>query len=98
MLVEPGQVQSFVRPGTTNCTHLLFTSAFPPHTSSADRWVKEWYGPGCRQLGARPEYAALSTLPGGRSPVVPGRRCPPRSSNSSWPPCCCRSRTLFTMT
>ncbi|MEX3100875.1 MULTISPECIES: hypothetical protein [unclassified Streptomyces] len=63
-LVEPGPVQSFVRPGTTNGTHLLFTSAFPPRTSSADRWVKEWYGPGCRRLGARPEYAALSTLLG----------------------------------
>lgn len=62
--VEPGQVQSFVRPGTTNGTHLLFTPAFPPHTSSADRWAKEWYGPGCWQLGARPEYAALSTLLG----------------------------------
>jgi AraC-like DNA-binding protein len=62
--VRPGQVQSFVRPGTANGTHLLFTSAFPPHTSSADRWVKEWYGPGCWQLGARPEYAVLSTLLG----------------------------------
>ncbi|MCD9877915.1 helix-turn-helix domain-containing protein [Streptomyces guryensis] len=62
--VRPGQVQSFVRPGTAGGTHLLFTPAFPPHTSSADRLVKEWYGPGCRQLGARPEYAVLSTLLG----------------------------------
>ncbi|GGM96711.1 AraC family transcriptional regulator [Streptomyces fuscichromogenes] len=62
--VRPGQVQSFVRPGTANGTHLLFTSGFPPHTSSADRWVREWYGPACWQLGARPEYAVLSTLLG----------------------------------
>ncbi|MFJ8140834.1 AraC family transcriptional regulator [Streptomyces sp. NPDC096013] len=62
--VRPGQVQRFVRPGTANGTHLLFTPAFPPHTSSADRLVKEWYGPACWQLGARPEYAVLSTLLG----------------------------------
>jgi AraC-like DNA-binding protein len=62
--VRPGQVQRFVRPGTANGTHLLFTPAFPPHTSSADRLVKDWYGPGCRQLGASPEYAVLSTLLG----------------------------------
>ncbi|WP_046729934.1 AraC family transcriptional regulator [Streptomyces humi] len=62
--VRPGQVQSFVRPGTTAGTHLLFTSAFPSHTSGADRWVKEWYGAGCWQLGAGPEYAVLSTLLG----------------------------------
>ncbi|MBK6016119.1 AraC family transcriptional regulator [Streptomyces sp. MBT53] len=62
--VRPGQVQSFVRPGTTNGTHLLFTPAFPPHTSSADRLVNEWYGPACRQLGASPAYAVLSTLLG----------------------------------
>ncbi|WEH20179.1 helix-turn-helix transcriptional regulator [Streptomyces sp. VNUA24] len=62
--VRPGQVQRFVRPGTANGTHLLFTPAFPPHTSSADRLVKEWYGPACRQLGASPQYAVLSTLLG----------------------------------
>ncbi|MFE1922363.1 AraC family transcriptional regulator [Streptomyces asoensis] len=62
--VRPGQVQRFVRPGTANGMHLLFTPAFPPHTSSADRLVKEWYGPACRQLGASPEYAVLSTLLG----------------------------------
>ncbi|KUO09932.1 AraC family transcriptional regulator [Streptomyces sp. DSM 15324] len=62
--VRPGQVQSFVRPGTANGTHLLFTAAFPPHTSSADRLVKEWYGPVCRHLGASPPYAVLSTLLG----------------------------------
>ncbi|MFD5944519.1 AraC family transcriptional regulator [Streptomyces collinus] len=62
--VRPGQVQRFVRPGTANGTHLLFTPAFPPHASSADRLVKEWYGPACRQLGASPEYAVLSTLLG----------------------------------
>ncbi|MFI8233982.1 AraC family transcriptional regulator [Streptomyces sp. NPDC085900] len=60
--VRPGQVQRFVRPGTANGTHLLFTPAFPSHTSSADRLVGEWYGPACRQLGAGPEYAVLSTL------------------------------------
>ncbi|MDC2956855.1 AraC family transcriptional regulator [Streptomyces gilvifuscus] len=60
--VRPGQVQRFVRPGTANGTHLLFTPAFPPHTSSADRLVGEWYGPACRQLGASSEYAVLSTL------------------------------------
>ncbi|MGQ4360311.1 AraC family transcriptional regulator [Streptomyces sp. SAS_272] len=62
--VRPGQVQSFVRPGTANGTHLLFTPAFPPHSSSADRLVNEWYGPVCRQLGASPTYAVLSTLLG----------------------------------
>ncbi|MER6241921.1 MULTISPECIES: AraC family transcriptional regulator [Streptomyces] len=62
--IRPGQVQRFVRPGTANGTQLLFTPAFPPHTSSADRLVKEWYGPACWQLGARPEYAVLSTLVG----------------------------------
>ncbi|GAB7109715.1 AraC family transcriptional regulator [Streptomyces phaeofaciens JCM 4814] len=62
--VRPGQVQSFVRPGTANGTHLLFTPAFPPHASSADRLVNEWYGPACRQLGASPTYALLSTLLG----------------------------------
>ncbi|MFJ9244789.1 AraC family transcriptional regulator [Streptomyces sp. NPDC101776] len=62
--VRPGQVQSFVRPGTTDGTHLLFTPAFPSHTSSADRLVNEWYGPSCRQLGAGPAYAVLSTLLG----------------------------------
>ncbi|CAM5643010.1 helix-turn-helix domain-containing protein [Streptomyces purpurascens] len=62
--VRPGQVQRFVRPGTTNGTHLLFTPAFPPHNSSADRLVNEWYGPGCWQLSAGPQYAVLSTLLG----------------------------------
>ncbi|MEI5519754.1 AraC family transcriptional regulator [Streptomyces brasiliscabiei] len=62
--VRPGQVQSFARQGTANGTHLLFTSAFPPHSSSADRLVNEWYGPGCRQLGVGPQYAVLSTLLG----------------------------------
>ena len=62
--VRPGQVQRFVRPGTANGIHLLFTPAFPPHSSSADRLVNEWYGPSCRQLGTRSEYAVLSTLIG----------------------------------
>src|SRR5689334_9347003 len=62
--VRPGQVQRFLRPGTANGTHLLFTPAFPPHSSSADRLVKEWYGPACWQLGAQPAYAVLSTLLG----------------------------------
>ncbi|WP_020120342.1 AraC family transcriptional regulator [Streptomyces canus] len=62
--IRPGQVQRFARPGTADGTHLLFTPAFPPHSSSADRLVKEWYGPACWQLGARPEYAVLSTLLG----------------------------------
>ncbi|MFF9808381.1 helix-turn-helix domain-containing protein [Streptomyces coeruleorubidus] len=62
--IRPGQVQRFVRPGTANGTHLLFTPAFPPHSSSADRLVNEWYGPACRQLGASPEYAVLTTLLG----------------------------------
>ncbi|MDH6553843.1 AraC-like DNA-binding protein [Streptomyces sp. SAI-135] len=57
-------MQRFVRPGAAKGTHLLFTPAFPPHSSSADRLVKEWYGPACWQLGARPEYAVLSTLLG----------------------------------
>ena len=62
--VRPGQVQSFLRPGTANGTHVLFTPTFPPHTSTADRLVSEWYGPVCRQLGASPAYAVLSTLMG----------------------------------
>ena len=62
--VRPGQVQSYVRPGTANGTHLLFTPAFPPHSSSADRLVNEWYGSACWQLGTRPAYAVLSTLLG----------------------------------
>ncbi|MFF8937951.1 AraC family transcriptional regulator [Streptomyces paradoxus] len=62
--IRPGQVQSFVRPGIANGTHLLFTSAFPPHTSSADKLVGTWYGTTCRQLDASPEYAVLSTLLG----------------------------------
>src|ERR1044072_2523420 len=62
--VRPGQVQRFVRPGTANGTHLLFTSAFPPHSSSADRLVNEWYGSACWQLGASSAYAGLSTLLG----------------------------------
>ncbi|MFF5362769.1 AraC family transcriptional regulator [Streptomyces scabiei] len=62
--VRPGQVQSFVRPGTTEGFLLLFTPAFPPHTSTADRMVDERYGPSCRQLGASPAYAVLSTLMG----------------------------------
>ncbi|MFC9132043.1 AraC family transcriptional regulator [Streptomyces sp. NPDC057099] len=62
--IRPGQVQRFVRPATANGTHLLFTPAFPPHSSSADRLVNEWYGPACWQLGATPEYAVLSTLLG----------------------------------
>ncbi len=61
---RPGQVQRFVWPGTANGTHLLFTPAFPPQSSSADRLVKEWYGPGCWQLGAGPQFAVLSTLLG----------------------------------
>ncbi|MBK3580729.1 AraC family transcriptional regulator [Streptomyces sp. MBT65] len=60
--IRPGQVQSFVRTGTANGTHLLFTPAFPPHSSSADRLVNEWYGPACWQLGASGDYAVLSTL------------------------------------
>ncbi|MEU5296254.1 helix-turn-helix transcriptional regulator [Streptomyces umbrinus] len=62
--VRPGQVQRFIRPGTANGTHLLFTPAFPPHSSSADRLVNEWYGSACWQLGASPAYAGLSTLLG----------------------------------
>ncbi|MEU2539506.1 helix-turn-helix domain-containing protein [Streptomyces iakyrus] len=62
--VRPGQVQRFTDPGTTNGTHLLFTPAFPPHFSSTERMVNEWYGPVCWQLGASPRYAVLSALLG----------------------------------
>lgn len=64
MWIRPGQVQRFVDPGTTNGTYLLFTPAFPPHFSSAERLVNEWYGPVCWQLGADPAYAVLSALLG----------------------------------
>ncbi|WP_405823133.1 AraC family transcriptional regulator [Streptomyces sp. NBC_01390] len=62
--IRPGQVQRFVRPGTANGIHLLFTPAFLPHPSGADRLVNEWYGPVCRQLGASGDYAVLATLLG----------------------------------
>jgi AraC-like DNA-binding protein len=60
--VRPGQVQRFDGHAATNGIHLLFTSAFPPVFSSADRVVTPWYGVACRQLGADPEYATLATL------------------------------------
>ncbi|MEU5595010.1 AraC family transcriptional regulator [Streptomyces sp. NPDC020298] len=62
--IRPGQVQRFLGEGTMDGTHLLFTPAFPPRFSSADRLVNEWYGAVCRQLGARQEYAVVSTLLG----------------------------------
>ncbi|MFF4031326.1 AraC family transcriptional regulator [Streptomyces sviceus] len=64
MWIRPGQVQRFADPGTTNGTHLLFTPAFPPHFSSVERLVNEWYGPVWWQLGADPAYAVLSALLG----------------------------------
>jgi AraC-like DNA-binding protein len=60
--IRPGQVQRFGHRGRTDGTHLLFTPAFPPHFSGADRLVNEWYGPVCRQLGASPDYAVLASL------------------------------------
>lgn len=62
--VRPGQIQRYVRPGTTNGVHVLFTPSFPPHLNGADRVISTWYGPACRQLGASADYAALTTLVG----------------------------------
>jgi AraC-like DNA-binding protein len=59
--VRPGQVQRFDERAATAGTHLLFTPTFPPAFSSAQRLVTPWYGTVCRQLGASPEYAALTT-------------------------------------
>ena len=60
--IRPGQVQSFGRPGAANGVHVLFTPAFPPRFAGTDRLVDEWYGPVCRQLGAGPAHAGVSTL------------------------------------
>ncbi|MEW2565315.1 helix-turn-helix domain-containing protein [Streptomyces griseorubiginosus] len=60
--VRPGQVQRYVRPGTANGLHLLFTSSFLPLCHSTDRLLNDWRGPVCRQLGTSSEYAVLSTL------------------------------------
>ncbi|MEU5277938.1 AraC family transcriptional regulator [Streptomyces asoensis] len=62
--VRPGQVQSFVRPGTADGIHLLFTPAFPARTDGADRLTHAWHGPACRHLGTGPAYGTLSTLLG----------------------------------
>ncbi|MBZ3902035.1 AraC family transcriptional regulator [Streptomyces griseiscabiei] len=62
--IRPGQVQRFTDPGTTDGTHLLFTPSFPPRPGGAGRLMNDWYGTVCRQLGAGPEYTALSTLLG----------------------------------
>ncbi|MFI5963799.1 helix-turn-helix domain-containing protein [Streptomyces asoensis] len=62
--VRPGQVQSFVRPGTTDGVHVLFTPDFPARTGGADRLTHAWGGPVCRQLGTGPAYGTLSTLLG----------------------------------
>ncbi|MEU1803659.1 helix-turn-helix transcriptional regulator [Streptomyces sp. NPDC019937] len=62
--VRPGQVQRYVRPGTTNGTHVLFTPSFLPRLDSVDRLVDEWYGPVCRQLGTSADYAVLAALMG----------------------------------
>ncbi|WP_406327029.1 helix-turn-helix domain-containing protein [Streptomyces sp. NBC_00203] len=60
--VRPGQVQRFGPAGTMNGTHLLFTPAFPPRFTGAERLLTAWHGPVCRQLEAGREYATLSTL------------------------------------
>lgn len=62
--IRPGQVQRFGRRGLMNGTHLLFTPAFPPHVTSADRLLDEWSGPTCRQLATGRDYAVLSALMG----------------------------------
>ncbi|MFD7503613.1 helix-turn-helix domain-containing protein [Streptomyces sp. NPDC059850] len=60
--MRPGQVQRYVRPGTTNGTHLLFTPSFLPLFSGADRLLDPWYGPVCRQLGTSADHAVLLHL------------------------------------
>ncbi|MGW2641708.1 AraC family transcriptional regulator [Streptomyces sp. NPDC001348] len=60
--VRPGQVQRYVRPGSTNGLHLLFTPSFLPLCNTADRLLNEWRGPVCRQLGTSSDYAVLATL------------------------------------
>lgn len=60
--VRPGQVQRYVRPGSTNGLHLLFTPSFLPLGNTADRLLNEWRGPVCRQLGTSSDYAVLATL------------------------------------
>ncbi|MFD9984162.1 AraC family transcriptional regulator [Streptomyces massasporeus] len=60
--VRPGQVQRYVRPGTTAGTHVLFTPAFLPRSKDTDRLVDAWHGPVCRQLGTSADHTALATL------------------------------------
>jgi AraC-like DNA-binding protein len=60
--VRPGQVQRFVRPGTTEGVHVLFTPAFVAGYSAADRLLNDWTGTGCQQLADRPEHPGLVTL------------------------------------
>ncbi|MGP4043034.1 AraC family transcriptional regulator [Streptomyces sp. 2A115] len=60
--VRPGQVQRFGPSGEFNGTRLLFSAAFPPRFTGAERLLAHWYGPVCRQLGTSREYATLSVL------------------------------------
>lgn len=60
--VRPGQVQRFGPADAVNGVHLLFTPAFPPRFTGADRLLTSWHGPTCRQLGADREYAVISSL------------------------------------
>lgn len=60
--VRPGQVQRFGPADAVNGTHLVFTPAFPPRFTGADRLLTSWHGPTCRQLGAGREYAVISSL------------------------------------
>lgn len=60
--VRPGQMQRYVRPGSTNGLHLLFTPSFLPLGNTADRLLSEWRGPVCRQLGTSCDYGVLATL------------------------------------
>lgn len=43
--VRRAQVQRFGPAGTMNGTHLLFTPAFPPRFTGAERLLTAWHGP-----------------------------------------------------
>jgi AraC-like DNA-binding protein len=60
--VRPGQVQRYGAAGVADGRHLLFTAAFPAHTSGGDRLVGEWYGRSCWQLGSGPDYGLIRGL------------------------------------
>ena len=60
--IRPGQVQRFDQAGRLGGRHLLFTAAFPPEFSAADRLVADWSGVTCWQLGTSRDYATAAGL------------------------------------